>query len=316
MRKIFIACFAGIAGLFSAVAFGAPGEYWEITTKMEMPGMPFAMPATTQKLCIGKGDESDPRNSSKDKDCEMTDVKTSGNKTSWNFRCNRNGEEMTGSGEQTTSANSYQGTMRFAGKSKKRDMNMTQSYSGKRIGGACDTGEMAARSKEAVAKSKEQMDQMCDTSRLRSTSEWIDFSAFILPKDSPCQQDRKKNKEQLCSLVRRDAPNDADTYKALVEHFPKGEVAGACGLNMAATTKSVCKKINDKNYDTLSPYCPAEAKSWLEAKRKREEAQARSYTGRSYTSSEQSSSSSGSAGDSAAAAALEAAKKLKGRFGF
>ena len=64
---------------------------WEITTRMEMPGMPFPMPAMTNKVCIGKGEEKNPGKSKEDKDCEMTDVKTSGNKTSWKMRCTHDG---------------------------------------------------------------------------------------------------------------------------------------------------------------------------------------------------------------------------------
>lgn len=319
MKKILIACFAGITSLFSILAFGAPGEYWEITSKMEMPGMPFGMPAMTNKVCIGKGEETDPRKSSKDKDCEMTDIKTSGKKTSWKMRCNREGEVMTGSGEQTTSANSYQGTMRFSGK----DINMTQTYSGKRVGGTCDTGEAVAKAKEAGAKAKE---QMCDTSQYRSPSDWISAgTVMILGKDAPCAN----KKEQLCGLVRKDAPNDANTYSALVQHdrANNGEVAKACGLNMAATTKSICKKLREDNYNTLSPHCPAEAKSWREAKRKKE-CEGLSYTskedlkacidgtaGRSYTSSEETTASD-TGGNNPAATVLEGAKKLKGLLRF
>ncbi len=135
MNKALIICIAGASSLFSAIASGAPGEYWEVTTKMEVPGVPYAMPPMTNRVCIGKGEANDPRRSLKEDDCEMSDVKTSGDKTTWTARCTHGGDVMIGRGEQTTAADSYQGTMHFSGKS----MNMTQSYSGKRVGGACDT---------------------------------------------------------------------------------------------------------------------------------------------------------------------------------
>lgn len=206
MKKLFAVCLAFVACMFSVAAIAATGEYWEITTKMDMPGMPFAMPATTQKICIGKGNEKDPRQSAKnkDRDCEMTDVKFSGNKTSWKMRCNNNGEVMTGVGEQTTTANSYQGTLHLSGKSDGESMNMTQTYSGKRVGGACDTDEMM----------KKVTGQMCDTSQLHSTSEWIYGADRFLAKDTPCTD----KKAQLCDRVRKDAPSDANTYFSLVQH--------------------------------------------------------------------------------------------------
>ena len=120
MNRNSIAIFGMLTGLFSIATYAAPGEYWEITNKMEMPGMPFAMPATTTKVCISKGGEKDPQKTSGDKDCKMTDVKTVGNKTTWKARCDHNGEVMTGTGEQTTTDNGYEGKMRFSGKSQGR----------------------------------------------------------------------------------------------------------------------------------------------------------------------------------------------------
>ncbi|MBA4382370.1 MAG: hypothetical protein C0406_07375 [Sideroxydans sp.] len=128
-----------LAILFSASAFSAPGEYWEVRNKMEMEGMPFSMPEMTHKICITQGSESDPSQSSGDKDCKMSSVKISGNKTTWKARCDHDGEVMTGIGEQTTSANGYQGKIQFTGTSNGESMNMKMSYSGKRIGGKCES---------------------------------------------------------------------------------------------------------------------------------------------------------------------------------
>lgn len=55
MKKTFIACLVFAVSAFPAIAFSATGEYWEITSKMEMPGMPFAMPAQTVKVCMPPG---------------------------------------------------------------------------------------------------------------------------------------------------------------------------------------------------------------------------------------------------------------------
>ncbi len=139
MNKYPIVVAAMLAGLLSTGAFAEPGEYWEVTSRTEMPGMPMAMPATTVKICVPKGGASDPRKTSTDKACQMTDIKTAGNKTLWKIRCERSGEVTTGSGEQTTTANGYHGKMQFSSKTSGRDISMTSVYSGKRIGGSCET---------------------------------------------------------------------------------------------------------------------------------------------------------------------------------
>jgi hypothetical protein len=325
MNNRLIALLSMMSGLTSLAAYGAPGEYWEVTSKMEMPGMPFAMPATTTKVCIPKGGEKDPNKTSTDKDCQMTDMKTVGNKTTWKVRCDHKGEVMTGSGEQTTSANGYEGKMQFSGKSGGHDMNMTTAFSGKRIGGSCDSEEQVKKIKS----------EMCDTSHYHSTADWISGSDIILQPGAACADQRK----QLCDMVIKDSPKDVQAYNALQmheQHMLGGvSIVKECRVNMAATTKSICKTLNGENYSQLSAYCPAEAKAYREDKRRRE-CEGRSYTAETRaadikkcmsgkddssddsTSNEApSSQKSGKSSDSSPASkALEGAKKLKGMFGF
>ncbi len=130
----------------------------------------------------------------------MTDIKTVGNKTSWKARCDHDGEVMTGSGEQTTTPNGYEGKMQFAGKSSGHDMNMTMAFSGKRVGGNCDSEEQVKKMKA----------QICDSSRYHSTADWISGADLILQPGSACGEQRK----QLCDLVLRDTPKDVRTYNA------------------------------------------------------------------------------------------------------
>jgi len=324
MNRHFIAFLGMLTGLLSVAAYAAPGEYWEVTNKMEMPGMPFAMPATTTKVCIAKGSEGDPKKTSGDKDCQMTDVKTVGNKTTWKARCDHNGEVMTGTGEQTATANGYDGKIQFAGKSRGQDMSMTMAFSGKRVGGSCDSEEAANKMKA----------QICDTSHYHSTAEWINGSSLILQPSAACASQR----QQLCDMVRKDAPKDADTYNALQtheQHMLGGlSIVKECKLDMTATTKSICKTLKSENYSQLSANCPAEAKAYREDTRRRE-CEGRSYTAETRaadlkkclsgkvdaaedkSASESSPNKSGSSsGSSPASDALEAAKKLRSKYGF
>lgn len=305
----------------------ALGEYWEVTNKMEMESMPFAMPGTTQKVCVPKGSENDPSKTTGDKDCKMTDIKTSGNKTTWKARCDRDGEVMTGVGEQTTSAKGYEGKMHFSGKSRGENVDMKMSYSGKRVGGSCDTEETIKKFKS----------QACDKSQYNSTAEWISGADTIVGKNAMCADQRT----QLCEKVRKDTPKDADAFNALLMHDQQlstgVSVAKECKLDMAATTKAICKTLNGKNYDRLAKHCPSEAKTYREVQR-RKECEGRSYTaetraadikkcmsGQSDAPSNDDeeepapskpSKSSKPATDTSAQEMLESAKKLKGMFSF
>ncbi|MFZ1547762.1 MAG: DUF3617 family protein [Candidatus Nitrotoga sp.] len=270
MNKNLTVILAMITGMLNAAAYAAPGEYWEISSKMEIPGMPFAMPATTTKVCIAKGGESDPRKTSGDKNCQMSDIKTVGKKVLWKARCDHNGEIMTGVGEQTATSNSYAGKMQLSGKSGGRDVDMNMAFNGKRIGGACDSEEMLAKAKA----------QMCDTSGYDSTSAWIMSADHIF---TNCADQRKK----LCDIVRKDVSKDVQTYAMLLQHDQQSKnasIAKECKLDMAATTKTICKGLNGNNYQQLSAYCPAEAKVYRE-ERRRKACEGRSYTGKTSAES-------------------------------
>jgi hypothetical protein len=118
-----------IFGLMSSAPAMAAGsdESWEMTNKMDMPGM--EMPGMTQTVCLPKGAAYQPVKEPQQKNCEITDLKVSGNKTSWKMHCSGK-DAMEGSGEVTRSADNMHGTMKMS----MQNMQMTQIISGKRVG--------------------------------------------------------------------------------------------------------------------------------------------------------------------------------------
>ena len=115
----------------TAVAQGKD-DLWEVTTKMEMPGMPMAMPGQTQRVCIGKGGKDDdyiPRR----ENCRVQESKRVGNKVAYKMVCTGK-DAMTIAGETTLGTNSYDGRMVMSGKMDGQQVEMTQTYSGKRVG--------------------------------------------------------------------------------------------------------------------------------------------------------------------------------------
>lgn len=330
MKKTLTLIYALFVGALSTAAVGAPGEWWEVTAKMEMPGMPFAMPATTTKVCLAKGAANDPHQATQDKDCQTTDVKVTGNKTSYKVRCVHDGEVMNGTGDITSTADSYDGSMHLSGKSDGEAVNMTTTYRGKRVGPACDTSQPSPE----MAEAQKQIARTCETFG-RSTRELINMADMFLAKESLCPG--KSN--IVCDAVRKDAGKDAEVYSMLTVHdqnLHAGNVAIAktCGLDMAATTQSICKTLNGKNHSMLAPHCPAEAKAYRAAMRKKE-CEGRSYTAHEdlsrclsgkeggdededagATSEKSSSGKSSSGANNPADAVIDSAKKLKGLFGF
>lgn len=108
---------------------------WEITTKMEMPGMPMETPPHTVKHCFKKEDLKESKDAlPADKTCKIDDIKESGNTVRWKMSCKGEEGPMAGTGEITYAGQSYSGTTTMAGKSGGQSFNMTQKYSGKRVG--------------------------------------------------------------------------------------------------------------------------------------------------------------------------------------
>jgi len=135
MKTTKIALGLGLLTLFgSGAALAAemkPG-LWEITSTMELPGMPFQPPPTTVTHCYTPQEVQNDRSvvPQQQGNCKVTEMKAGGNKITWQVVCS--GEQSgKGSGEMIFQGNSaYQGTMRFT----TEGMTMTSRYQGKRIG--------------------------------------------------------------------------------------------------------------------------------------------------------------------------------------
>ena len=132
-RGASVACvLAALAASPSAIAQGADDLY-EVTVKMEMPGMPMQMPSMTQRSCVKKG-ASDADAVPHQDNCRVSDAHRAGNKVTFTMTCTGR-DAMTGRGEIVYAADGYNGTIRYKGKMEGQDMEMTQSIAGRRVGG-------------------------------------------------------------------------------------------------------------------------------------------------------------------------------------
>jgi hypothetical protein len=105
-------------------------DLWEISSKMEMPGMPMAMPAQTSRICIGKN-RKDEDFVPKQGDCRMLESNRAGNKFTYKMECSGQGA-ATVVGAITFGDNAYAGQMRMTMKQTSDTMDMT--LTGKRVG--------------------------------------------------------------------------------------------------------------------------------------------------------------------------------------
>jgi len=134
-KRSILRVYAGIGLAFALVASSlasAQGkdDLWEVSTKMEMPGMPMAMPAQTNRVCLGKN-RKDEEFVPKHGDCRMVDSKRVGNKFTYKMDC-AGDDPTTVDGTINFGNNVYDGQMRMTMKKTRDTMDLT--LTGKRVG--------------------------------------------------------------------------------------------------------------------------------------------------------------------------------------
>ena len=107
---------------------------WEITTKVEIKGMPGKMPPSTVRHCLKKNDPV-PKAKDKSTDCKMKDQKISGDTVTYAMECMGKDSVVLTSGKMTYKGNTFDGTSTTNIKRKgQSDMQMNSKISGRYIG--------------------------------------------------------------------------------------------------------------------------------------------------------------------------------------
>jgi hypothetical protein len=109
-------------------------EQYDVTVKMEIAGMPMAMPPMSQRLCVKKG-ASDGDYVPRQENCRVSDMARSGSRLTFKIAC-AGPNPMTGTGDFAFAADGYNGQVRMKGKMEGTDVEMTQAVTGRRSG-AC-----------------------------------------------------------------------------------------------------------------------------------------------------------------------------------
>jgi Protein of unknown function (DUF3617) len=83
---------------------------WQVTMKMKMEGVPFAMPPVTQNQCMTKKDMV-PKASGKNASCDVKEQKVSGDTVTWHMVCTDAEGTSDTQGKITYHGARYEGTM-------------------------------------------------------------------------------------------------------------------------------------------------------------------------------------------------------------
>lgn len=114
----------------TAPAMDMKDGMWEITTKMEMPGMPMEMPPFKFTQCLTSKDSVPQGKEEHKQDCKIKNTDVKGNTVTWEVHCISDGKPVKSTGKVTYKGDSFEGET----KTEMDGMNMVQKMSGRRIG--------------------------------------------------------------------------------------------------------------------------------------------------------------------------------------
>lgn len=255
VKGLLLGC--AVASLASAQGV-TPGEKWRVKSTMQMSGM--SMPGQTMEICKPADDNAVPMKT--DDNCQVYDVKRSGNTQSFKMRCT--GEEaMEGSAEITyVSPERYQGKMLM----NMRGETMTMAYEGQKLPGTCDAGAMKREVERMQADAQRQQSQyenaMAETCR-KSAAE---ASPLMLtgqckdPADVKTFCSNARTHDHFAGFAKAD--RQASPEANFPGSRPLAEAAKLCGFQVEVERKRLCDSAEANGKLTfIASECPAQAQA-------------------------------------------------------
>ena len=244
----------GLTAVTGAHAQSGSGELWDMTTRMEMAGMPGQ--SFTNQVCMKKG-QTQPDKMSQDKNCKVADMRTVGNKTTWKIEC-AGRDPMTGEGEVTRTRDSMDGRMRMQGKRGNESFDMTTVMQG-RLVGTCDAEAQNRQAQAAMAAGTAQMAQMCRESMDKY------MTMMFEGENAVC----KAQRAEYCARVTKVSQSmrkPAGYRNAMKNDGLRGQgfdqAGKACGVDAASVTADACKSaMGGRDWPFVADYCPADAQA-------------------------------------------------------
>lgn len=245
-----LACSATVVPV--AIAQQGSGVKYRVSSKMEMVGMPFAMPAHTTEVCGPKNAAAESLVPRQD-NCSVLDYRVTGNKA--NFRVVCTGKDaMTGAGEfEMLGANGYRGKMTMAADGEQMVMN----FDGKRLGD-CDYGKEGpqAKANEMMAKSCGEMLKESGAGLILVGAQFTAAGGMCLPQKAPYCRKLTPLANDLKLLRETEASQAAIRQQGGVMASQWDSFQG-CGLSRTNILAKNCAKADSVgDYDFISALCP------------------------------------------------------------
>lgn len=245
-RPLLTACLS--LATLSAAAQGGPDELWDMSTRMEMAGMPGQ--TFNMQSCMKKG-QTQPDRMNQDRNCKVAEQRTVGNKTTWKIVCG-GPNPVTGEGEVTRTRDTMNGRIRMTGKRGNEPFDMTTVMSG-RLVGTCNAEDQQKKAQAMVAQGNAQIAQMCRDSMDRYVTQMFEGEG------AAC----KAQKPEFCARVNKTAQSMRTPagYRKSAKAADWEQVGKVCKVNMASVRGEACKSaVGGRDWGFVADHCPAQAK--------------------------------------------------------
>ena len=276
---------------FLAVAFAAAlplgalaqgsGELWEISTQMNIPGMPAGMGGQTTRVCQGDDPEARAKAEKKgQEECKVTDKKQTATRLQVTMTCKQG--TMTIDQQYNAGRTEFKGKMTMTSK----DGDFVINTTGRKVG-ACDVAQSNREREQQAAAMKKQVEAGVAAgaaAQKQSNQRQIQQCAEAVEKMNPtglgyfgmcyAKQDDKDCKSMMQSMNQM-SPEVAKSCNARAAEFcrryqtqdgfvkARGEERSAemCGVTTASIKAAQCPKAaQGGSLAFLGRYCPVEAK--------------------------------------------------------
>lgn len=274
MRMRFLA--AVLLALPLAAAAQNTGELWEITSQMNIPGMPAGMGGQTQRVCQGDDPERLAASDKDQKDCKVTDKKQTATRTTITMACKQG--TMTVDQQYNAARTEFKGSMKMTSK----DGDFTMSTTGRKVG-ACNVqqanrerdekiGAMKKQAEAGIAAGAAAQKQAADQQVKECNAALEGMQSHRFGAHGQCY---RKTADKQCQQIVQAYPDAAKTCTARADEFckryqtqegflkAKGDenAAQMCGVTTASIKAAQCPKAaQGGSLAFLGAYCPNEAK--------------------------------------------------------
>jgi hypothetical protein len=267
---------AAILSLPLAVLAAQDGELWEVTSQMNVPGMPSGMGNRTQQVCQDKDPKNQVVPGQQSEECKVTDRKQSGNKMSVTMTCPQGTMHM----ESTYNAarTEYKATMRMSS----AQGDMTMNLSGRKVG-ACDATAERKKREAQIAAVQRQSDQAQEMVRKQYEAQIAQCAEAVEKMEyaklglyGQCRQQpgmckatqadpQGKRVLEACTARQAEYCKRYRTEAGFMKAKADPRAAEACGLSVEQVKADLCPgAAKRESLAFLGRYCLAEAKPFAD----------------------------------------------------